>query len=125
MVKNKFSLRDRLESFKYAIHGFNHIIREEHNFRIHLTLGLLTIILGYYFGLSRYEWILTLASIGSVLILEVINTSIERICNLISSEHNPEIKIIKDLASFAVLLASMTALLIGLIIFIPKIISYA
>ncbi len=120
MKQNKFSLSNRLMSFYYAFNGLKILLKEEHNSRIHFVAAVLAIILGIVFDLNLYEWIALIFSIGFVITTEIINTSIENIADFISPDKNEKIKKIKDLSAAAVLISALTALSIGLIVFIPK-----
>ncbi|WP_104381075.1 diacylglycerol kinase family protein [Sphingobacterium sp. HMA12] len=124
MARSNFSWKDRIRSFSYAFNGLKIVGREEHNFRIHLVAAILVIILSCLLRISRYEWLAVIFSIGFVLVCELLNTAIEHLADFICQEKNPSIKKIKDIAAAAVLLSSLTALLIGLIIFIPKLLSF-
>ena len=97
------------------------MIKEEHNARIHLFATICVIIAGLFFNISMNEWIGVIFSIGLVFSLEIINSSIENIADFISPEKHEMIKKIKDLSASGVLISAITALIIGLIIFIPKI----
>lgn len=118
---NRFSFRERLNSFKYAFNGLKILIQEEHNARIHFFISIVVCILGFVFKISMVEWIAILILSAIVIGMEIINSAIERICNFISPEWNENIKQIKDLASLAVLVVSIVAVICGLIIFLPKI----
>ena len=121
MKQNKFSISKRLKSFQYAFNGLKILFREEHNSIIHLIAAVTAIIFAIIFDLNTYEWIAIILSIGLVITTEIINTVIENIADFISPDKNEKIKIIKDLSAAAVLISAGTALLIGLIVFIPKI----
>lgn len=121
-MKQKFLLSKRLKSFIFAINGLKILIYEEHNARIHLFAAVCALISGFILNISTIEWILILFAIGFVISFEIINTSIENIADYISPEKNIFIKKIKDLAAAGVLISSIIALIIGLIIFLPKII---
>jgi diacylglycerol kinase len=121
MKLQRFSISKRLESFKYAFNGLRILIKEEHNARIHLFAAIFVIIAGLFFNISMNEWIGVIFSIGLVFSLEIVNSSIENIADFISPERHEMIKKIKDLSASGVLISSITALIIGLIIFIPKI----
>jgi undecaprenol kinase/diacylglycerol kinase (ATP) len=114
----------RLKSFKYAFNGLKILIKEEPNARIHLLASLVVITLSIVFEINLVEWLAVVFCIGFVLVAETFNTSLENISDFISPEKNEKIKTIKDLAAAAVLLSALTALTIGLIIFIPKICLY-
>lgn len=111
----------RIKSFKYAFNGLRILIKEEHNARIHLFATICVIIAGLFYEISLIEWIAIIFSIGLVVSLEIINSSIENIADFISPERDEKIKKIKDLSASGVLISAITALIIGLIIFIPKI----
>ncbi len=123
MNSGKFSIKKRLKSFVYAFNGLKILMSEEHNARIHVFISILVIVAGVYFKVSLVEWIFLIFAMGSVIILEIVNSVIENIANFISPERHPKIKKIKDLSAGAVLLSAITAAIIGLIIFIPKLIA--
>ncbi len=120
----KFSIIKRLKSFNYAFSGMVTMLAEEHNARIHLIATFFTILLSIGFNISGYEWALILFAIGLVFCLEIINTIIENLADIISPDKNEKIKKIKDMSAAAVLLAAFIALVIGIIIFTPKIYIY-
>jgi len=113
---NKF-----LKSFGYSFSGLAYAFKAEWNFRFHLIALLLVTLAGWCFELSLNEWLWITAAAGMVLTAELFNTAIEVLVDLISPEIHPKAKIIKDVASAAVLLSAITAFIIGLIIFLPKI----
>lgn len=121
MPRKKFSLKKRLQSFKYAFNGLCLMLKYEHNFRIHLLAAVNVIFCAWFFKISYYESLIVILLIGWVLCLEIVNTCIEQIMNFTSTEKNLSIKKIKDLAAGAVLISAITAFIIGLIIFVPKI----
>jgi diacylglycerol kinase len=124
-VPVKFSITKRLKSFNYAFSGIITLFSEEHNSRIHAASSLLVIIMGIAFDISRIEWALILFAIGFVICLEIINTVAENLSDIISPEKKrKKSKKIKDLSAAAVLLAAFIALVIGIIIFLPKIYIY-
>ena len=121
MQSQKFSIRKRLMSFRYAGEGIYRFFWQEHNARIHLMATVVVGLAAWLFNVSRMELIALVAAIGGVWITEMLNTCIEKMADLISLEVHPEIKFIKDLAAGAVLVAAVVAVIIGFIIFIPKI----
>jgi diacylglycerol kinase (ATP) len=121
MQSEKFSLRQRITSFRYALAGIRQFILREHNARIHLAATIAVLIAAWVWKVSRPEAASLTMVIGLVWITEMLNTCLERATDLISTEKNPEIKFIKDLAAGAVLVASITAVVVGLFIFIPKV----
>lgn len=121
MKNDGFTLRKRLKSFKYAFHGIYLLIRYEHNAWIHSFAATCVIIAGCYFGLTKTEWIAVTLAIGLVLAAEAVNSSIEALCDLVSPDYNEAIKKSKDIAAGAVLILAISAAIVGLSIFIPKI----
>ena len=97
------------------------LIKEEHNARIHLFATIIVLLAGFVFRISTNEWIAIILSIGFVISLEIINSAIENIADFISPEKNEKIKKIKDLSAAGVLISAITSFVIGLIIFVPKI----
>lgn len=118
-MSKPFSIKARIRSFKYAFQGLWFLIRDEHNFRIHLAAAFTVILLGIYFQVSRSDWLWLTASIGLVMVAEAFNSAIERLVDLKQPKHDPKAKVIKDLAAAAVLLSAFTALVIGIVIFWP------
>ncbi len=121
MKNKKFTIRSRLRSFNYAFNGIKILVREEHNARIHIFAAICAVIAGFILNISSLEWISVLFSIGFVLAFEAINSAIESIADFVSAEKHDAIKKIKDLSAAAVLLSAITALIIGFIVFLPKI----
>lgn len=121
MKNDGFTLKKRLKSFKYAFNGIGMLIRHEHNAWIHTFAAICVLLAGAYFGLSTTEWMIVVFAIGLVLAGEAINSSIEALCDLVSPEYNEAIKKSKDMAAGAVLLLAIAAAIIGLIIFVPKV----
>lgn len=120
MVK-KFSIKNCLNSFRYAFNGLKLFFNTQRNAWIHTIALVFALALGFYFQLSTSEWIVIAFAAGLVFTAEIINTSIEFLTDLVSPGSNSQAGKVKDLAAAAVLVASITALLIGAIIFVPKI----
>ena len=120
MQQEKFSIRSRLKSFSHAIAGIRQFIWQEHNARIHLAATVAVIIAAWYLQVSRTEAAILAVVTGLVWVAEILNTCVEKLANLITRERHPQIKIIKDLAAGAVLVAAAIAVITGLLIFIPK-----
>ncbi len=108
----------------FAIAGIKFFFTGEQNGRIQLGIAFLVVVAGLFTGISTVEWCLILFCIAIVLSLEMVNTAIERICNMQTTEFHPTIKIIKDVAAAAVLWSAFISAIIGLVIFIPYIKSY-
>lgn len=123
MSKDKFSIRKRVQSFKYASEGLQVLFKEEHNSRVHLIVMITAIGFGVALNVSWLEWCLLVLCFGLVFVLEIVNSAIENLCDLISIEKNEQIKKIKDLAAASVLVSAVTSIIIGLIVFIPKLLN--
>ena len=121
MEPQKFSIRSRIKSFSFAFAGIRSFIIREHNARIHLVGTIAVIVVAWFLHVSLTEAAVLTIVTGLVWITELLNTCIERLADLVTRDRNPHIKIIKDLAAGAVLIAAITAVIVGLFIFIPKI----
>lgn len=113
-----------IRSFKYAIDGIKEAYVSERNMKVHFVLMILAIILGIILKLSSVEWAVLVITIGLVLILEFINTSLEQIVDIVSPEKQEKAKIAKDVAAAGVLIASIVAVLVGIFLFVPKCINW-
>ena len=122
MRQSKFSILKRLLSFKFAFQGIRLLFKEEQNSWVHLLFTVLAIALAVWLKISLLEWVLIVFCIGFVFVAEIINTAIENICDFISPERHSMIKRIKDLSAAAVLFSAVTSLIIGVLIFLPKLI---
>jgi len=121
MKQRKFSLLNRVKSFVPAFNGLKILIREEHNSRIHFVVTICVLFASIILKISATEWIAITFAAGFVFAVEIINSAIENITDFVSPEKHETIKKIKDLSAAAVLVSSFTALIIGLIVFVPKI----
>jgi diacylglycerol kinase len=108
-----------IKSFRDAFNGIGILIRSERNFQIHLSAFVLAISAGFYFGISLKEFGVILLVSALVFSLEAVNTAIEKLCNEITEERKESIRVIKDIAAGAVLIAAIFALAIGIMIFFP------
>lgn len=122
MKEEKFSIAKRLKSFTYAFAGLKLLFKEEHNAWIHLFVTVCVIAAGILFKISLLEWVAVAFAIGLVFSFEIMNTSVENIADFICPERDDRIKRIKDLAAAAVLVSAITAAVVGLLVFVPKII---
>jgi diacylglycerol kinase len=111
------------KSFVYAWHGIRYSYKTQLNFRIHLLVLTGVIVAGFIFQINRVEWLFISVCSMLVLSLELMNTGIEYLCDAVTKEINPIIKIVKDVSAAAVLLAAFGSVVIGLIIFLPKILT--
>ena len=120
----KTKTKKLINSFKYAIEGIISSFRTEQNMKIHIFIMILVIILGIVLKLSALEWIILTIVIALVISAELFNTTIETVVDMITKEKNEKAKLAKDVAAGAVLVLAIGSVIIGLIIFIPKILEF-
>ncbi|MFH1298054.1 MAG: diacylglycerol kinase family protein [Bacteroidota bacterium] len=113
-------MNKRILSFKYAFRGLVHLFKGQPNAWIHLFAAVGVLIAGFLFHISASEWIFITFAIGLVFSTELFNSAMEELVNKVSPEQHPIAGKIKDLSAGAVLVAAITAAIIGGIIFIPK-----
>ncbi|QUW22220.1 diacylglycerol kinase family protein [Sporosarcina sp. Marseille-Q4063] len=113
-------MQNFIKAFRYAFEGILHAVKTERNFKFHLIAAGIVILSGLLTGLADFEWYIILVLIGGVLSLELLNSAIERVVNLVTMERLPLAKQAKDLAAGAVLIFAIFSAVIGLLIFIPK-----
>lgn len=112
-----------LKAFINAFNGLRYFFLHERNGKIQSSVAVITILFTVYVGASSGEWVVILLCISIVLSLEMLNTAIEKLCDVVQEDYHPSIKIIKDVAASAVLWTSIMSAIIGAIIFIPKLLS--
>lgn len=122
MQKERFSIQKRIHSFRYAFAGFKVLFRAEQNAWIHATAAGLAILAGFLFRISPSEWLAVIIVIGMVFAAEILNTALEHTADFMKEEYDERIRDIKDLSAAAVLVCAITALGVGILIFLPKII---
>lgn len=111
-------------SFYFAFRGILQAFKGELNIKIHLTVAIVTVFFAFLFQINMMEWIVVLICIGMVLSAEIINTTIEKLVDHVSPEWHDHAGIIKDMAAGAVLIVSFFAAIVGLLIFVPKILHW-
>lgn len=121
MDNKPFSIKDRLRSFRYAFKGVVALFAKEHNARIHAVAAVCAVAAGFIFDISNMEWIAVVIAIGMVMAAEAFNTAIEYLADFVSPGHNEYIGKAKDVAAGAVLILALCAVVIAIVIFIPKI----
>jgi len=109
----------RLKSLKFALVGAYKLLTTEHSIMVQFFLGILVTIAGFYFEISKTEWMFQTFAIGLVISVEGLNTAAEKIADFIHPEFHEKIGLIKDIAAGAVFFAAITALIIGAIIYLP------
>ena len=127
MKKKKYKKQEKeplWKSFYYAFQGMKHCVESERNMMIHFGAFLLVIGCGFLFKISITEWLICLILCGLVMSLELINTAVETAIDLSMPLIHPKAKLAKDTAAGAVLVIAITAVVSGLIIFVPKVISF-
>ena len=111
-----------LKSFKYAFSGISYVLKTSRNFKIQLIFAVTSLMIGFLLQISQINYLILIATIMSVLILEILNTSIESIVDLVvKKEFSSLAKISKDTSAGAVLLASINSVIIAVYMFVPKI----
>lgn len=121
MKTQKFSISNRIRSFGYAFNGLIILFKEEHNARIQLLAATVVVIAGFFFKISPTEWIAIIFAIGFVLAMEAFNSAIEGLADFVSPDKHVMIKKIKDLSAAGVLISAISASVIGLLVFGPRI----
>jgi diacylglycerol kinase (ATP) len=109
-----------IQGFGYALNGIWHATATQLNFRVHLVAALMAVYTGYALHISTNEWLWIILCIAMVLIAELFNTALEFLTDLVSPEYNKRAGLVKDMGAGAVLITAICALIIGLIIFMPK-----
>ncbi|MDO7172578.1 diacylglycerol kinase family protein [Mariniflexile sp. AS56] len=121
MTKKESFVANRIKSVGYAFKGAILLLKNEASVKVQLTIALIVTAAGFFFHISSTEWITQLLAIALVMSMEGVNTAIEEMANFIHPEHHPKIGLIKDIAAGAVFFSSIFAIIIGLIIYLPKI----
>jgi diacylglycerol kinase (ATP) len=117
----KWSITQIGASFYFAFMGILQMLKTQRNAWIHCVAALMAVILGFFFDLSRTEWMFIIFAVGFVFAAELFNTAVEVLTDIVSPERAEKAGLVKDLAAGAVLVAAITALVTGMIIFLPKI----
>ena len=110
----------RFKSMGFALRGAIKLITTEHSVMVQTFIGILMVFAGSYFHISHEEWLIQTLAIGLVLGIEGLNTAVEKVADFIHPEFHEKIGFIKDIAAGAVFFAAMTAIAVGLIIYVPK-----
>lgn len=118
-MSDRFSVNARIQSVRYAINGLMILWQEQHNCRVHFIATVLVLLCGLMLSISATEWILLLLLIAMVWVAEALNSSVEYLCDRVTTEQDPLIAKAKDVAAAGVLIAAILAAVGGLILFIP------
>lgn len=116
---------NRLESFRYAFAGIWYTLKTQRNAQIHLSIATGIVILGFLLNLTLTEWAILALTTGFVIVTEMLNTVAEAAMDYATTDFDPRVKIIKDVAAGAVLTAAITAVIIGLLILGPPLLKWA
>jgi undecaprenol kinase len=117
-------LKKVYHSFPFAIQGILSAWKQEINLRVHALVAVLVILIGFLLSLSAIEWIVILLTIGGMLSLELLNTAVERVVDLVTIDYHPLAKQAKDTAAGAVLVYAIVSVIVGIVIFLPKLVKY-
>jgi undecaprenol kinase len=112
-----------VETFKFALEGIQTAFIQEKNIRFHTYFSVLVILLASTLSLTLVEWILILIAMGGMFVLEMVNSAIERVVDLVTSDYHPLAKQAKDIAAGAVLIYAILSVIIGILIFLPKLVN--
>lgn len=115
-------LEKKLHNVRYALQGLRIAWKEEFSFKVQIAAAIIVLIVGWFFEISKTEWLIVITMIGLVLTAEAFNTALEELCDKFHADPDPHIAKIKDLSAAAVLLASTAALVVGILIFTPRMI---
>ena len=121
--KHQKGIKKFLLSFTYPIKGLRYAYRNEQNLSVDVGVALLVTIAGFIFKLNLVEWAILALTIGLVISCELINTAIEAVVDLVTEDYHPLAKVAKDTAAAAVFVFAIIAVIVGLIIFLPKVIA--
>ena len=120
MSKKESFVVNRLKSVGYAFKGMMVLIKTEKSIQLQLAIAIIVTIAGFYYDISTTEWMIQLVMIALVMAIEGVNTAIEYIADFIHPDYHPKIGLIKDVGAGAVFIASIVAVIIACIIYIPK-----
>lgn len=117
---NRF-ISGRIKSVRYAVLGAVKLITTEHSVMVQSSVAVLMTVAGFYFSISREEWMIQILAFGLVLGIEGLNTAVEKIADFIHPDYHERIGFIKDIAAGAVFFTALSAMAIGALIYLPKI----
>lgn len=121
--KNIKGIKKFLNSFTYPIKGLKYAYRNEQNLAFDCFMAIFVIVMGIIFKISVVEWAFLIFTVGLVISAELFNTAIEAVVDLVTEEYHPLAKVAKDTSAAAVFILAIVAVIVGIIIFLPKVIS--
>lgn len=120
--KKQKGIKKFVNSFTYPLKGLRYAYKNEQNLAVDVGIALIVLIFGFLFKINKYEWAILVLTIGLVISCELLNTAIEAVVDLVTEEYHPLAKVAKDTSAAAVLVFAIIAVIVGLIIFMPKVI---
>jgi diacylglycerol kinase (ATP) len=115
-------IKNRIKAFSYAFSGIAQSFGAEAHLKLHAVIALMVIAAGFFFNVTKIEWFMLVLCISLVIAFEMLNSALEKLCDLVMPDQHPKIKYIKDVAAGAVLIVCLFALIVGGIVFIPYIV---
>lgn len=119
-IIKKNNRRNLILGFKHAFNGIMAAFRKEANLRIHVMAVFIVVLFSFATGLDVLEWCIVILCMALVITAELFNTAVENLADVVTREYDPHIKVVKDIAAGAVLIASIASVIIGAIVFLPK-----
>jgi len=121
--KDNFSFNGRIRSIKYALEGISLMLKTQYNAWVHLAATIIVILTGIILNISALHWVIIIVAIVSVWVAEALNTAFELLCDVTHPAFHPIVKKAKDVSAGAVLISALGSIIIGLIVFVPYILS--
>ncbi|MDN5321774.1 MAG: diacylglycerol kinase [Clostridia bacterium] len=116
--------RKFLSGFNFALQGIIYCIQNERHMRFHIFAAAIALLFGWYLNISGMEWLILVFSITLVIVLEMINSAIENTIDMFTNEYHPLAEVAKNVAAGAVLVAALNALVVGAVVFLPKLFNF-
>lgn len=121
---NEFKNPTFFNAMKNAIRGCSLVIKNERNIKIQIVAAIIVTIMGFMFKISSVEWLVLVLTIFFVIVTECLNTAVEKTVDMITNKYSESAKNVKDISAGAVLFSAIASVIVGLIIFLPKILIY-
>ena len=121
---NEFKNPTFFNAMKNAIRGCSLVVKNERNIKIQIVAAILATIMGFMFKISSVEWLVLVLTIFFVIVTECLNTAVEKTVDMITNKYSESAKNVKDISAGAVLFSAIASVIVGLIIFLPKILIY-
>lgn len=119
---NSQPIKRFFKSFSFAAQGIVYGVRKEANLKFHLFVTLITVASGFFFSISKIEWLMVLSAVFGMIALELMNTAVEKTVDLVTKDYHHLAKAAKDTAAGAVLIYAVYAVIVGIIVFLPKVV---